>query len=93
MAATKHVTFDEAMFKKYIADKAADILQTHYNNVPPVTIPGSNNTWWDDQTDTENGKEYKGTQVLRYSATASADASGVITVTITPEIIIQVTPK
>lgn len=88
MAATKHVTFDEAKFKKYIADKAAELLQAHYNN-KEFTISGSGR-WYDNQKDEENRKRYEGTQVLRYSATASADANGVITVTIKPVLIITV---
>lgn len=94
MAVTTNVRFNEEKFKQYIAEKAADILQDYYDG-KTFTISGSNNTWWDDQRKDENGNplgnRYSASQVLRYSATTSADANGVITVTIKPELIIQVT--
>lgn len=89
MAGTTNVRFNEDKFKQYIAEKAADILQDYYDG-KTFTISGYAE-WYDNQPDTANRKRYKGTQVLTYSATASADASGVITVTIKPELIIQVT--
>lgn len=88
MAVTTNVRFEEAKFRKYIADKAAEILQNYYNG-KTFTISGGG-AWWDNQLDEENRKRYSGSQVLRYSATASADANGVITVTIKPALIIQV---
>lgn len=88
MAVTTNVRFEEDKFKKYIADKAAKILQDYYNG-RTFAISGGG-TWYDNQPDLDNRKHYSGSQVLRYSASASADANGVITVTIKPVLIIQV---
>lgn len=87
MAVTTNVRFEEAKFRKYIADKAAEILQNYYNG-KTFTISGGG-TWWKDQPNAQG--HYSGSQVLRYAATASADANGTITVTIKPTLIIQVT--